>query len=38
MGYRRKRHTKGIYFDGHEQKDVVKQREDYIKEIRDTKP
>jgi len=26
------------YFDGHEQKDMVKQREDYIKEIRDTKP
>jgi hypothetical protein len=36
MGYRNKCHAKGIYYDGHEQKDVVKWREAYIKEMRDT--
>ena len=38
MGYRNKRHVKGIYYDGHERKDVVKWREAYIKEMRDTAP
>jgi len=38
MEYQCKHHAKGIYFDGHEQKDVVKWREAYIKEIKDTAP
>jgi hypothetical protein len=38
MGYWNKRHAKRIYYDGHEQKDVVKRREAYIKEMRDTAP
>jgi hypothetical protein len=38
MGYRHKHHAKGIYYDGHEREDVVKRREEYIKEIRDTAP
>ena len=38
MGYRRKRHAKGIYYDGHERKDVVMRREEYIQEMRNTAP
>jgi hypothetical protein len=33
MGYRCKRHTKGIYYDGHECKDVVVHRKEFIREI-----
>ncbi|EIM80914.1 uncharacterized protein STEHIDRAFT_67794 [Stereum hirsutum FP-91666 SS1] len=32
LGYRRKKHSKGIYYDGHERKDVRKRRMVYLKE------
>jgi hypothetical protein len=33
LGYRRKRHTKGVYWDGHERKDVVKRRKEFLAEM-----
>jgi hypothetical protein len=38
MGYRSKRHAKGIYYDGHERKDVVGWRKEFIKEINESAP
>lgn len=35
LGYRRKKHSKGIYYDGHERKDVRKRRAEYLKEHAD---
>lgn len=33
LGYRRKRHSKGVYWDGHERKDVRKRRTEYLAEL-----
>jgi hypothetical protein len=33
LGYRRKRHHKGVYWDGHERKDVKKRRKEYLAEL-----
>jgi hypothetical protein len=38
MGYQQKHHAKGIYYDGHEHKDVVKRRREYINEVKDSAP
>jgi hypothetical protein len=35
LGYRRKAHSKGVYWDGHERKDVVKRRKEYLQELKD---
>ncbi|KAJ7805896.1 hypothetical protein B0H13DRAFT_2387426 [Mycena leptocephala] len=33
LGYRRKTHQKGVYLDGHEQKDVKKRRKEYLAKL-----
>jgi hypothetical protein len=33
LGYRRKRHQKGVYWDGHERKDVKQRRKAYLAEL-----
>jgi len=33
LGYCQKRHTQGIYWDGHERKDVKAQRTEYLAEM-----
>ncbi|KAF8912422.1 hypothetical protein CPB85DRAFT_1375741 [Mucidula mucida] len=33
LGYRRKKYSKGVYWDGHERKDVKKRRVEYIAEL-----
>ncbi|KAL1949585.1 hypothetical protein VTO73DRAFT_8466 [Trametes versicolor] len=38
LGYRRKRHTKGVYWDGHERKDVKKRRKAYLEELEQIEP
>jgi hypothetical protein len=35
LGYRQKKHTKGVYWDGHERKDVRRRRAAYLKEMED---
>ncbi|KAI0029008.1 hypothetical protein K488DRAFT_57317 [Vararia minispora EC-137] len=37
MGYRRKKHSKGVYFDGHERADVKKRRVEFLNEIEGVK-
>jgi hypothetical protein len=34
LGYRRKHHTKGVYWDDHERKDVKKRRKAYLAELK----
>ncbi|KAJ6581297.1 hypothetical protein B0H19DRAFT_1060907 [Mycena capillaripes] len=36
--YRRKKHTKGVYWDGHERKDIKMHRKEYIAELADIEP
>ncbi|KAF7342874.1 DDE family endonuclease [Mycena sanguinolenta] len=38
LGYRRKRHTKGVYWDGHERKDVKQRRKAYLAELEAFEP
>ncbi|KAJ7882883.1 hypothetical protein B0H13DRAFT_1890653 [Mycena leptocephala] len=33
LGYRRKRHQKGVYWDGHERKDVKRRRKEFLAEL-----
>lgn len=33
LGYRRKRHRKGVYWDGHERKDVIKHRSLHLEKM-----
>jgi hypothetical protein len=33
LGYRRKRHAKGVYWGGHERKDVRERRGEYLAEM-----
>ncbi|CAK5267144.1 unnamed protein product [Mycena citricolor] len=35
LGYRRKQHSKGVYWDGHERKDVKKHRAEFIAQMSD---
>ncbi|KAK7065030.1 DDE family endonuclease [Favolaschia claudopus] len=35
LGYRRKRYHKGVYWDGHERKDVKKRRKEYLAELKE---
>ena len=34
LGYRRQRHKKGVYWDGHEREDVVQYREEFLQKIK----
>ncbi len=38
LGYRRKRHSKGVYWDGHERKDVKQRRKAYLAELESFEP
>ncbi|KAJ7182123.1 hypothetical protein C8R46DRAFT_985245 [Mycena filopes] len=38
LGYRRMRHHKGVYWDGHERKDVRKRRKEYLAELEAAEP
>jgi hypothetical protein len=38
LGYRRNTHSKGGYWDGHEQKDVKKRRKAYLAELEAADP
>jgi hypothetical protein len=38
LGYRRKRHHKGVYWDGHERKDIKKHRKEYLAELEVAEP
>ncbi|KAJ7648975.1 hypothetical protein DFH06DRAFT_996741 [Mycena polygramma] len=38
LGYRRKKYTKGVYWDGHEREDVKKRRKEYLAELEASEP
>lgn len=38
LGYKRRRHKKGVYWDGHERKDVVKTRKTFLARLKELQP